>query len=282
MKISLVFLIFILISPLSATGQSEGSGDFNQALEHYNNEEFDESLSLLENHSPLTRDRDLNRLRLLSANTYQMAKRSGDVQDFSNALNHINRSIGYLTRILELEGSEVRDKNNLEIALKYKEVLENQEASSQDSSQNNQSVEDELNDLANEQENLAQDSDKSSEEHQQSQQELNNRTEELSNKSNQDSSDFQDEMEKAREAQNKASEAMSEGRFDEAGQHQQEAANHLQRAQARFSEQKNENKEDKSEDMSDQLIQSILDNERDSNPEDQVNRGTGIAVERNW
>lgn len=287
MKIFLQFSAFlILISfPLYPSGNGEKTSyeeSFNQSLEHYHNGEWDTSLQLL-NQLP----QGVEKLELISSIYYKMAEQKmNQGNEIETALKNVKSSIGNLSRVLEINPESASAANNLEMALLLKEKLQDMAREQTQSNSGEETLQDELEQLAQNQRELAQDSAKEDQDHKENQEDLNNATEELNNRANQDDSGFNENLDKAREAQNEASEALENGDFNEASTKQNEAADYLEQALNQLMEETSGDegtveKTDSEEKEGDELIQSILETEKERDSENKQS-GEGIAVERNW
>lgn len=291
-KITVIFLLLILPFSLFSSGAQDSQSAteiYNRSLEQYRAGEWEESLSTLEGFAP-GQDRELNlkELELRSALNYRMAEaKASEGSELEEALKNIDSTIGDLSRMLEMEPEHSAAANNLEMALKLKESLNRQSREqSQSSSSSEESLQDELEQLANEQRDLAGDESKENEDHKEEQNDLNRSTEDLSNRANQDDSSFNENLDKARDAQQQASEALQQGDFEEASEKQNEAADYLEQALAELQgdqngEESSDSLSDSEQSESDDLIQAILESEIDRDSDNQ-SEGDGIAVERNW
>ncbi|RQW05930.1 MAG: DUF4175 family protein [Calditrichaeota bacterium] len=260
-------------------GQTE---QYNQALELYLDGNYVESSEILENVFFKNTHREIDKLLLQSANHYRMGEKDAQVEkDVTGAVDSLNKSIGLLKRVIELDRENKTARNNLERAMLLREkLLEQQEISDQ----SEQSPQEQAEQLQKEQNQMAENQDKGNQEHMNSQEDLRRRTEELKDKSEPDSPESQS-LEKAVEAQKEAEEALTEGDLEKAGDKQSEAAGYLQEAAEKMASGNDRPAEIPEQhdgsDHEDQLIQSIIDSEfdRDTSSDE---TGSGVTVERNW
>lgn len=284
-----LILFFLLSSALFGSGDRDREDQavlYNRALQLYKSEKYEESGKILtELDFPSDQNLPINRLLLQSALEYRIGEKSArETGDFTGALLSIEKSIGFLKRALELDKGHNVAANNLEMAMKMKEMISLQKETEQKNRQDEDSLQNELDQLKKDQQNLAEENRKESSDHRNQQSDLNNRTESLKN-SSEEGEEFKKHMENAERAQQAASEALENGEMEKAGEYQNQAVQHLENAAASISgnESDSPGQEDREEvdRATEQLIQSIIESEK-SRTEPTEDLGSGIAVERNW
>lgn len=288
-RLFFALLIFIPGSYLFSSGSTEApdAGQiYNSALSLYRSGQYvDVESELNKIPAEAGSENEIRNLMLKSASEFRLgegiAEESGD---YTGALMNVDKSIGYLKRVIQLDSSNKVAANNLETAMVYRDELNRQREQEQQTRQSEDSLRSELDQLKEDQQDLADDRNKDSENHKNQQDGMKRRTEDLKNRG-EGGSDFRDHMENAEIAQQAASDALRKGENDKAEEFQNEAVEHLESASTSLSgrETGRESSEqsEKQDNESEQLIQSIIDNEnRRNDSADQS--GSGIAVERNW
>jgi len=258
---------------------------YNQALQLYGEGSFEKSSQLLDDlHFP-EQKKQIDKMLLQSASRYRMgenlAEREGDL---SGALIHIDNSIGFLQRVLELDGDNPAASNNIEILLNYRQKLLDRQEQQNRSGQSEQSPQDQADELRRAQEQMAEDQNKQSDQHKESQKELREKTEQLRDETEQGSPQRED-LEEAVQSQKEAEEAIEKGERKMAEEKQREAAQYLREAVEKMAGPSGESQTVPDDDSGtkdrEEILQSILDREESRNEKSDAT-GRGITVEKNW
>lgn len=287
-------LIILLLWPffLFPGGNREKTAftdSYNAALEYYRNGDFDKTVEILDKPDLTDVEKEnTERMMLLAAGLYRSAeKKTGESESLSEALDLLERSVNFLSETVHRDPWNKKAANNLEMVMILKEKIEEKKASEQNNQDNSgNSMEDELQDLADRQKQLADDENKESSSHRDQQEELNMDTEEMSSRSPGDPGDFSEKMEQARQAQQQASEALKQGEYSRAAEKQQEAADALQDALATVQgspgEEQKAGEAEETTAGTENIIDAILNSESDRENSNNEITGNGVTVERDW
>jgi len=288
-------LLFFIFFSLYASGAGDSSSDhalYNEALSSYKQNEYDKTAEILKQLDAESDDFDGRYMMLSANNSYRMShqnmERSGETEE---ALVNIDKSIGFYERILQNGENNAAAAHNLELALMQKEKIKEASREEQQQQEQNKSDQNEVDQLREKQENLASDSQKGADDHKSDQEDLNRQTSEMKDQaSSAGNEEFTEKMEKAEEAQQKTMEAINNKDYEQAEEHQRDAAHFLEEAseslgdgneaddgqtdESRDSESENENE-------SDQIAKSIIENENNRESSSDKTNG-GMIVDRDW
>lgn len=290
--ISISIALFVISFSSMASGSMELDKNqikFNEALESYNQSDFQKTEELL---NEMTVDISENikkkALTLNGNNAFQMSEEFlQNPGETEQALESIEKSIGYYKRILQLSEQNENVSHNLELAmLKRKEIL-SQSEDEQQQQQEDQSTGDQLDELQKKQENLASDSQKGADDHKSSQSDVREETSDLKKSIPLENEELRDQLQKAEDNQNKALEALEQKDFEKAGDYQDRAVEALKNAsdsldgeRGQEASESTENSE-KPENQRDEIAKSIIESENSRETSSETT-GEGFAVDRNW
>lgn len=288
-----IFVCFLLLFSFTAVtargipGNTVSESRFNDALNYYQQEDYEKSLELLRS-SEMQLDEKYQQYKLmLTANSlYQLSRELADSGgDTPKALEDIDSSISLYERILELDISNKNAAHNLELAMKLKDKIQTKHEEEQREQEKNQSDQEKIDDLQQKQQKLSEDSQKGADDHKTDQEETAADTSELKDEMKSSDPALNEKIQNAENAQQKALEAIENRDYDKAGQYQEEAARNLEEASEILSGEPSENKadqiENQSEKQSDEIAQSIINNENDRESSSEMS-GNGLTVDRNW
>jgi hypothetical protein len=288
----LIVLFIVLQQSLSASGNTDRTEDiniYNQALNLYNEKNYEKADELLGTIGNLKNKSNSEKMMMLSANNaYRLGdKLIGESQDLEKAGQLIEKSAAWYERVLQLNEENSIAAHNLELVHKLKEKLKQAELQQQMEQQKKDELQNQLKDIQQKQEQLASDSQKGADDHKTDQEDLQKETKDLSEQLSDMNEAAQKQLEEASDFQKQALEDLKENNYNKAEDLQKSASESLKKAMDAMNgdnseaEKGSEQQEEKTADETDLTAQKIIENENNrETSSDQT--GEGNIVNRNW